>query len=85
MNSSGAMDIDPANSIIDCGTPSADVSAFCQATLSRLIPNEMWGTRQVGEENRSVIMRYVDRFILARRFESLSLHALSEGLKARTI
>lgn len=66
---------------MDYATPPTDVSAFCRATLSRLIPNEMWGIGDVGQENRNVIVCHVDRFVKARRFESLSLHVLSEGLK----
>ena len=70
-----------AKSVMDYATPPANVSAFCRATLSKLIPIELWGIGQVGQENRDAIMCQVDRFVHARRFESLSLHALFEGLK----
>ena len=70
-----------AKSVLDCATLPADVSAFCRATLSRLIPNELWGIGEVGQENKNTIMCHVDRFVHARRFESLSLHVLSERLK----
>ncbi|SLM33959.1 telomerase reverse transcriptase [Lasallia pustulata] len=70
-----------SKSVMDYATPPANVSAFCRATLSKLIPIELWGIGQVGQENRDAIMCQVERFVRARRFESLSLHALFEGLK----
>lgn len=84
ISSSRETNITSAKSLLDCATSTADVSAFCRATLSRLIPSELWGIGQVGEENKNFVTCHVDRFVLARRFESLSLHALSEGLKVLT-
>ena len=81
VSASQALATPRTKSLMDCATATADVSAFCRATLSRLIPSELWGTGEAGQANMKVIMRHVDRFIHARRFESLSLHAASEGLK----
>jgi telomerase reverse transcriptase len=57
------------------------VSAFCRAVLSRLIPSDFWGTRDTKTHNEKVFLQSVDRFIELRRFESLSLHRVSQGLK----
>jgi telomerase reverse transcriptase len=57
------------------------VSAFCRAVLSRLLPSDFWGVRDAKEANERVFLHNVDRFIELRRFESLSLHEVSQGLK----
>ena len=59
------------------------VSAFCRAVLSRLLPSEFWGMGDTKAENEKVFQRNVDRFIQLRRFESLSLHEVCQGLKVR--
>ncbi|PGH29534.1 telomerase reverse transcriptase [[Emmonsia] crescens] len=65
----------------DYATPHAAVSAFCRAVLLKLIPNELYGYGEDGIKNRDIIMRHVDSFVQLRRFESLSLHEVSQGLK----
>ncbi|PGH05494.1 hypothetical protein AJ79_06801 [Helicocarpus griseus UAMH5409] len=65
----------------DCATPSSSVSAFCRAVLLKLIPNELYGCGEDGTKNRDIIMRHVDTFVQLRRFESLSLHEVAQGLK----
>ena len=75
----------PKAPLVSQATPHADVSAFCQAVLSNLIPNRFWGTGSRGQENKNVIMRNIDRFVRLRRFESLSLHAVFQGLKVWSI
>lgn len=66
-------------SIFDFATPAADVSTFCQAVLSNVIPNEFWGSTE--DRNKELLMRNVDRFVTMRRFESLSLHEVVQGIK----
>jgi hypothetical protein len=68
-------------SFTDFSTPPAKVSAFCRAVLCAIIPEEFWGTGEVGGWNKRVMMRNVDRFIRLRRFESLALHEVLQGLK----
>ncbi|PGG99055.1 telomerase reverse transcriptase [Blastomyces parvus] len=65
----------------DYATPPAAVSAFCRSVLLKLIPNELYGYGSDGIRNRDIIMRHVDSFVQLRRFESLSLHEVSQGLK----
>ncbi len=73
----------PKASLVSLATPHSDVSAFCQAVLSNLIPNRFWGEDIQGEDNKNIVMRNIDRFVRLRRFESLSLHAVFQGLKVR--
>ncbi|KMP05894.1 telomerase catalytic chain [Coccidioides immitis RMSCC 2394] len=67
--------------LTDFATPIASVSAFCRATLQNLIPNDLFGTGDDGARNRDIVMRQVDGFIQLRRFESMSLHDVAQGLK----
>ena len=73
----------PETPLVLLATPPSDVSAFCQAVLSNLIPNRFWGEGNQGQENKTVIMRNIDSFVRLRRFESLSLHTVFQGLKVR--
>lgn len=68
-------------SLVDLATPIAHVSAFCQAVLKRLIPNEFWGTGDVQTHNKDLFLTNVDRFVKLRRFESMNLHDLRQGFK----
>ncbi|EEH04418.1 telomerase reverse transcriptase [Histoplasma capsulatum G186AR] len=65
----------------DYATPHVAVSAFCRGVLAKLIPNELYGCGVDGIKNRNIILRHVDTFVQMRRFESLSLHEVSQGLK----
>lgn len=67
--------------MLEHSTPTTMVSAFCRAVLSRLLPLEFWGTGDAQAENKQAFDKNVDRFIELRRFESLSLHEGSQGLK----
>jgi telomerase reverse transcriptase len=71
-------------SMMDHATPSAMVSAFCRAVLHRLVPHEFWGVQEVQTHNEAIFHRNVDRFIGLRRFESLSLHEVSQGIRVKT-
>ncbi|KFZ12762.1 hypothetical protein V501_04058 [Pseudogymnoascus sp. VKM F-4519 (FW-2642)] len=73
------------DSIMDLATPSANVSAFCRAVLGRVIPDEFFGTGEDQAHNIQVLMRNVDRFIELRRFETISLHDVTQGMKISTI
>lgn len=73
----------PKTPLVSLATPHSNVSAFCQAVISNLVPNGFWGKGIQGQENRKVVIQNIDRFVRLRRFESLSLHAVSQGLKVR--
>jgi telomerase reverse transcriptase len=69
--------------LLDYATPTSSVSAFCRATLRRLIPPEFFGEGEGGISNQQALMQQVDRFIRISRFESLSLHEVCNGFKVR--
>ncbi|KFY76636.1 hypothetical protein V499_03767 [Pseudogymnoascus sp. VKM F-103] len=73
------------DSIMELATPSANVSAFCRAVLGRVIPDEFFGTGEDQAHNIQVLMRNVDRFIELRRFETISLHDVTQGMKISTV
>lgn len=74
--------IDPVKRpLVSLATPHSDVSAFCRAVLTTVIPNDFWGEGSQGQRNRECVMQNVDRFVRLRRFETLSLHAVFQSLK----
>jgi telomerase reverse transcriptase len=72
-------------SMMDHATPTSKVSAFCQAVLANLIPHEFWGSADAQAHNEGIFYRNVDRFIQLRRFESFSLHEVSQGIKSSSM
>ncbi|OHE97841.1 telomerase reverse transcriptase [Colletotrichum orchidophilum] len=73
------------DAVTDLATPAAHVSAFCQAVLAKLIPDEMWGTGEDRIHNKSQILRKVDHFVKLRRFEAMSLSELADGLRTTSM
>ena len=73
------------SSLVDVAIPASQVSAYCRAVISNVFPHETWGTGLEGERNRETILRNIDLFVGLRRFESLSLHAVSQNLKVREL
>ena len=67
--------------LVDFATPHAMVSAFSRAVISNLVPDDFWGQGAEGRYNKGVVMRKVDQFVCMRRFESLNLHVVQQGLK----
>lgn len=72
------------SSATELATPISQVSAFCQAVLWKIIPHEFWGHGDVQTHNRGKLLKTVDRFIKLRRFETMSLHDVMQGLKVGT-
>ncbi|TVY53989.1 Telomerase reverse transcriptase, partial [Lachnellula suecica] len=72
-------------SMMNYATPENMVSAFCRAVLLKLIPKEFWGTGDVQAHNEKVFLKNVDGFIRLRRFESLTLHEVTQGLQISPI
>lgn len=71
--------------LVDLSTPLQRVSAFCQAVFSTVIPNELWGIGEAQAHNRQAILKKVDLFLRLRRFETLNLHDLMQGIKVRML
>lgn len=72
-------------SLVEIATPKAQVSAFCQAVLSKIIPDQFWGEGETQAHNKEAALKKVDHFIQLRRFESVSLHEIMQDLKITDI
>ncbi|KAF5623318.1 telomerase reverse transcriptase [Fusarium sp. NRRL 52700] len=72
-------------SLVELATPPSQVSSFCQAVLSKIIPRDFWGDDAVQKRNKFTIMRSVDSFIRLRRFETMSLHEITQNMKMAKI
>ncbi|KAL7960876.1 hypothetical protein V8C34DRAFT_312267 [Trichoderma compactum] len=53
-------------SLVELASPIACVSAFCQAALAKIIPDNFWGSEK-NCHNKIVFLRKVDHFIKLRR------------------
>ncbi|KAI4202907.1 MAG: hypothetical protein LQ350_002278 [Teloschistes chrysophthalmus] len=76
--------VEPAKrdtTLVEHATPFSEVSAFCRAAVSKVIPKKFWGQAADGSRNKDVIMGKINQFIRLRRFESLTLHAVCQDLK----
>ena len=80
-NSASNLPVLRKSNLVDAANPVSQVSAFCQAVISKLLPREAWGLGTDGERNREIVLKNVDVFVSLRRFESLSLHTVSQRLK----
>ena len=67
--------------ITSLACPENQVSVFCQAVLSTLIPMAFWGEGDVGQRNKARMLRKVDHFVKLRRFEGMSLHEITQGFQ----
>lgn len=70
--------------LVDLACSPSNVSAFCQAVLSKIIPEEFWGDGDTRSHNKAVCLRKVDHFIKLRRFETMSLHEIAQDFKVGT-
>ncbi|KAM3433002.1 hypothetical protein MY4824_006262 [Beauveria thailandica] len=78
---SRVFEIDPSVPVVDLATPLGHVSAFLQATLSKVIPDGFFGEDDDFRHNKALLAKKVHHFIALRRFETMSLHELSQGFK----
>ena len=74
-----------ADSILAHATPTAHVSAFCRAVVRRILPENALGMGADGKHNLMVLLGQVDRFVQLRRYESLSLHEVSQNLRLKCV
>jgi telomerase reverse transcriptase len=75
---------DAENTIKQASLPS-QVSAFCRAVVSKVLPGELWGESDVRSHNRRCIMRNIDRFVRLGRYETISLHDIVQDIKLQDI
>lgn len=64
-------------------TAHSKVSSFCRAALSKLIPEDFWGVSTHGLNNKNIVMKNVDQFVRLRKYETLSLHSVFQGIKVK--
>ncbi|KAK1782090.1 Telomerase ribonucleoprotein complex RNA binding domain-containing protein [Copromyces sp. CBS 386.78] len=91
---------DNSHSLLDLATPISSISAFCQAVLSKIIPNDFWGPSPsssspglnpsselptIQSHNKHHFLKQIDAFIRLRRFESMTLHQVVQGLQISSI
>lgn len=76
---------DCENSLLPYVASSDQVSAFCRAVLRRLLPADAFGAGEDGASNWSSILSHVHHFVHLRRYETVSLHELSQGLRLKAI
>ncbi|KAI9171577.1 Telomerase reverse transcriptase [Paramyrothecium foliicola] len=67
--------------VVDLATSTAEVSAFCQAVLSTIIPNDFWGDDDIQAHNKAKFLRKVDHFVKLRRYETMNLFEISQDFK----
>lgn len=72
-------------SFLPYAVPGDQVSSFCRAGLKSLLPRHVFGAGSDGKENYSQVMLQIDKFIHMRKFETISLHELRQGLKLKAI
>ena len=62
-------------------TPEAQVSAFCRAVISNVVPFKFLGESNSSGENWKVLMRHVHEFIKLRRSETFTLADVLPNIK----
>ncbi|KAM0332599.1 hypothetical protein ACHAQA_002883 [Verticillium albo-atrum] len=71
--------------LTELATPISHVSAFCQAVLAKVVPDDFWGSGPCQANNKQLVMSKVDHFVKLRRFEVMSLREVAHGLKVTDI
>jgi len=72
-------------SFLPYATPAEHVSSFCRAVLVKLLPKDTFGSGSDGSNNWHKIMHHLHTFISMRRFETVNLHELVQGLKVKSV
>ena len=62
-----------------------NVSAFCRTAIRRVFPPELLGDHEGETGNVAAIMRCVDSFVRLRRYETISLHEVVQGITLSAI
>ncbi|KEF53771.1 uncharacterized protein A1O9_10172 [Exophiala aquamarina CBS 119918] len=76
---------DAEASFLPHATPPEMVSVFCRSVIATLLPQNSLGTGSDGVHNLQTLLRKVDQFIKLRRFETLSLHQVMQGIRQKSI
>lgn len=70
-----------ASSTVDAATMGVQVSAFVRAIVSHVWPRDLFGSDEDGERNWRLLMTNIHTFIVARRYETISLDNVMRGMK----
>ena len=73
------------NKSLEHATSAASVSAFCRAVVGKVFPSPLWGENDTRAHNQETLMHNIDTFIRLRRYESLSLHDVMQGMRVGEI
>jgi telomerase reverse transcriptase len=65
--------------------PLGNVSAFCRAAIRNVFPLEFFGDHEGEIRNSAAIMRCIDNFVRLRRYETISLHDVVQGITLNDI
>lgn len=86
-DSSGSLrdQYDTETSFLPHSTSPEMISMFCRSVIKRLLPRNVLGTASDGAHNLRVILQRIDQFIKLRRFETLSLHQVMQGIRVKSI
>lgn len=76
---------DTEASFLPYATPPEMVSMFCRSVITTLLPRNSLGNGSDGAHNLQIILRRIDQFIKLRRFETLSLHQVMQGIRQKSI
>ena len=85
LNGSPCDHYDTETSFLPHSTPPEMVSMFCRSVIARLLPQNALGTASDGVHNLQIIMQRIDQFVKLRRFETLSLHQVMQGIRQKSI
>lgn len=80
-----ANDTTGGKSSLQQASPTSRVSAFCRAVFSQTLPSELWGAGETRNHNVRIVHHNIDLFIRLRRYESLSLHDVLQGMRLTDI
>jgi len=72
-------------SFLPYATPAEHVSGFCRAILTKLLPKDTFGSGSDGANNWHKIMNHLDAFVRMRKFETVNLHELVQGLRVKSV
>ena len=61
--------------------PYNQIFDFCQAVVRYIFPREIWGS----EHNESIILRSVKLFIKLKKYETLTMHTIMQGIRINDI
>lgn len=71
--------------VLSLATPAAQVSAYCRGVVDRILLSRFWGEGPTGVYNKTRIMNEIHRFVLMRRYESMTLHDVMHNMKIANV